>query len=53
MRDGIASQRDTLSQTKQSVEDVFGLMKIANLLFLLVIISMFSILSINSIAGLI
>ncbi len=52
-KEDIASQRKALDDTKKSVEDIFGLMKMANVMFFLVVISMFVILSINSLAGLI
>ncbi len=52
MKTDIETQRSELGQTKKTVQDVMGLMKIANLLFFLVVISMFFMLSLNSIAGL-
>ncbi len=52
MKTNIAGQRAELGQTKKTVQEVMGLMKIANVLFFLVVISMFFMLSLNSIAGL-
>lgn len=52
IRDGIASQRLELEETKKTIQDVMGLMKIANVLFFLVVVSMFFMLSLNSVAGL-
>ncbi|MBU0532480.1 hypothetical protein KKB44_03230 [Candidatus Micrarchaeota archaeon] len=53
IKDGVQSQRETLGQTKKSVEDVFELMKLANIFLFFVVVSMFGILILNSIAGLI
>jgi septal ring factor EnvC (AmiA/AmiB activator) len=52
IRQTVSAQRTTLAQTATSIEDVFGLIKLANFLFFLVVISMFSMLVINSAAGL-
>jgi chromosome segregation ATPase len=53
IKDGVRGQREAIGQTKKDVEDVFGLVKLANIMFFLVIASMFSILILNSVAGLI
>ena len=53
IKDDIRMQRQTLGETKRSVEEVIGLMKIANVLLFFVIISMFIVLMLNSTAGLI
>lgn len=53
MKGGISAQRQSIGKTKSSFEEVFSLMKIANVLFFLVIASMFVILILNSIAGLV
>jgi hypothetical protein len=52
IRQSVSSQEAALGNTYTSIENVFGLIKIANFLFFLVVISMFSMLVINSAAGL-
>ena len=52
MKTNIGKQRTELGQTKKAIQEVMGLMKIANVLFFLVVISMFFMLSLNSVAGL-
>ena len=51
IRQEVANQRATLAQTASSIADVFGLIKIANALFFLVVICMFGMLVIDSAAG--
>jgi len=53
IKDGVRSQREAIGQTERDVEDIFGLAKLANVMFFLVIASMFSILILNSVAGLV
>jgi len=53
IKDDIRMQRQTLDDTKKSVQEVIGLVKIANVLLFFVIISMFIILILDSAAGLI
>jgi hypothetical protein len=49
----ISDQRSGLAQTRQSIEDVFGLMRIANILFFIVVVCIFGTLAMNSVAGII
>jgi peptidoglycan hydrolase CwlO-like protein len=51
IKDDITAQRIQLGDTKRTIEEVIGLMKIANVLFFLVVVSMFFMLSLNSVAG--
>jgi len=53
IKQGIASQRETLGETKAAVEDVFSLARLANIFFFFVIASMFVMLMLNSVAGLV
>lgn len=53
IKQGISFQRETLGQTKKSVEEMFSLLKLANIFFFFVIASMFVMLMLNSVAGLI
>jgi septal ring factor EnvC (AmiA/AmiB activator) len=48
----VSGQMAALAQTQTALGDVFGLVKVANFLFFIVVISMFSMLVINSAAGL-
>jgi hypothetical protein len=48
----VSGQMATLAQTQTALGDIFGLVKVANFLFFIVVISMFSMLVINSAAGL-
>lgn len=52
VRLSVAGQKAALAQTGKALGDIFGLMKVANFLFFLVVICMFSMLVINSAAGL-
>ncbi len=52
IRQSVSDQRATLDQTATSLADIFGLIKLANFLFFLVVISMFIMLVIDSAAGL-
>ncbi len=49
----ITQQRLALAETKQSIQDLISLARIANVLLFFVIISMFTMISLNSAAGLI
>lgn len=51
IRDGVSAQKRALGDTKKSLDDVFGLVKVANLLFFIVVICMFLMLVMNSAAG--
>lgn len=53
LRASVSMQRATLAQTTAAMREIFGLVKIANLLFFVVVISMFAMLVMNSAAGLI
>jgi septal ring factor EnvC (AmiA/AmiB activator) len=53
IKGGVRMQREAIGQTKKDVEDVFGLVKLANIMFFLVVASMFTILILNSVAGLV
>lgn len=53
LRGSISSQMAGLQQTKKSVLDIFGLMKLANFLFFIVVVCMFGTITINSVAGII
>ena len=53
VKDSLKDQREALGETKKSVEDIFELAKLANIMFFFVIVSMFVILILNSVAGLV
>jgi chromosome segregation ATPase len=53
IRQSVSSQRSTISQTRAALDEVFGLIGIANILFFFVVISMFVVLILDSAAGMI
>jgi peptidoglycan hydrolase CwlO-like protein len=52
IRQSVSDQKATLDKTATSLGDIFGLVKLANFLFFLVVLSMFTMLVIDSAAGL-
>ena len=52
IKSSISDQLTGLDSTKTSIEDIFGLIKIANILFFIAVVCMFGTLIMNSIAGL-
>lgn len=53
LRASVHDQESTLAQTRSSLEDVFGLMKIASVLFFFVALCVFTTIGMNSVAGLV
>jgi len=51
IRAGVSAQKQTLAGTLKSMEETFGLVKVANLLFFIVVLCMFLMLVMNSAAG--
>lgn len=52
IKDSLKDQETTLAETRSSLEDVFGLMKIGNILFFIVVLCVFVAIGMNSVAGL-
>ncbi|VVC02617.1 Uncharacterised protein [Candidatus Bilamarchaeum dharawalense] len=53
IKNDLHTQRENLQQTKKSIADIFGLIKLANILFFVVVLCMFGTFLMNSVAGLI
>ena len=51
IRAGVSAQKQTLAGTLKAMDDIFGLIKVANLLFFIVVLCMFLMLVMNSAAG--
>lgn len=53
IRGGVSAQKQTLAKTLTAMNEIFGLIKVANLLFFIVVLCMFLMLVMNSAAGII
>jgi hypothetical protein len=51
IHDDLESQKQKVAQTEQSISDVIGLMKLANMLVFVMFLAMFGVLILNSAAG--